>query len=203
MRHDYLDRYSRLDSPLHKLPAGMKLALAIALVLGTVAVPFHVTEFFVAAAAFLGICFLLSGIPLRFVVTRLLLLEPFVAGVALLALLQPGGGLVAAGVLVKSNLSLATMLLLSNTTPFGSLLEVLRMLRVPALLITVLSLLYRYLFVLVDQAERMARARRSRTFSSRRASRWRTGAGIVGQLFITATERAERIYAAMTARGWR
>ncbi len=29
MRHDFFDRYSRLDSPIHRLPAGLKLAAAL------------------------------------------------------------------------------------------------------------------------------------------------------------------------------
>ena len=44
------------------------------------------------------------------------------------------------------------MVLLSNTTPFSELLRVLKAARVPALLVTTLSLMYRYLFVLVDES---------------------------------------------------
>ncbi len=105
--------------------------------------------------------------------------------------------------MVKSTLCLATMILLTNTTPFADLLRTLRRLRVPGLLITVLALMYRYLFVLIDEAERMQRARRSRTFSARRAHVWASLATLGGQLFVRSTERAERIYAAMCARGWR
>ena len=63
--------------------------------------------------------------------------------------------------------------------------------------------MYRYLFVLIDEAERMQRARRSRTFTSERSHVWKSLAALVGQLFVRSTERAERIYAAMCARGWR
>jgi len=63
--------------------------------------------------------------------------------------------------------------------------------------------MYRYLFVLVDEAQRMKRARASRTFTVRRGRSWRTLATVVSQLFIRASERAERIYGAMCARGWK
>jgi cobalt/nickel transport system permease protein len=63
--------------------------------------------------------------------------------------------------------------------------------------------MHRYLFVLVDEGERMRRARASRTFVRRRGHQWQTLATIVGQLFVRASERAERIYAAMCARGWK
>jgi cobalt/nickel transport system permease protein len=63
--------------------------------------------------------------------------------------------------------------------------------------------MHRYLYVLVDEAERMRRARASRTFVRGRRIQWRTLATVVGHLFIRASERAERIYDAMSARGWK
>jgi cobalt/nickel transport system permease protein len=70
-------------------------------------------------------------------------------------------------------------------------------------MIKTLALMHRYLFVLADEAERMSRARASRTFTPRRRVRWPALASVAGQLFLRASERAERIYAAMCARGWR
>jgi cobalt/nickel transport system permease protein len=48
----------------------------------------------------------------------------------------------------------------------------------------------------------MRRARASRTFNQGRLRAWGTLATVIGQLFVRSTERAERIYAAMIARGW-
>jgi cobalt/nickel transport system permease protein len=106
-------------------------------------------------------------------------------------------------ILVKSTLCLFTMILLANTTPFSEILGVLRRLRFPAVLITTLALMYRYLFVLIDEAERMKRARLSRTFAPRRARTWVSLSTLIGQLFVRSSERAERIFHAMTARGWK
>jgi len=91
----------------------------------------------------------------------------------------------------------------ATTTPFPELLRVLRAIHTPALLVTTLALMYRYLFVLADEAQRMRRARQSRTLRPGRGRIWRLLATVVGQLFVRATGRAERIYAAMCARGWR
>ena len=202
MRHNYIDRYARLDSPVHRIPAGVKLGAAICIVVATVAAPYPFALYYVLVGALLCVSAGLSKIPVWFLVRRLLLLQPFVAGVLLLALFRPDAWTVAVRVAVKSNICLTTMVLLANTTTFGAILGVLTRLRFPSLLVTVLSLMYRYVYLLIDQAERMTRARRSRTFVRGRVS-WRTGAGIIGQLFIRSTERAERVYAAMTARGWR
>jgi cobalt/nickel transport system permease protein len=55
----------------------------------------------------------------------------------------------------------------------------------------------------MDEAERMQRARASRTFTKRRFALWKVLGTVMGQLFVRSTERAERIYAAMCARGWK
>ncbi len=73
----------------------------------------------------------------------------------------------------------------------------------PRLLVTVLALLYRYLFVILEESGRLARARRCRTFSRGRGAAWGSSAEIIARLFVRTSERAERVYAAMCARGWR
>jgi cobalt/nickel transport system permease protein len=203
MRHDFLDRYSRLDSPVHRIPAIVKFATALLLVITLVVVPLLQTWVFAAAAVILVLAAVVSRVPLSFIVKRLLLLEPFVLGVAILMLFRPDGMTVFLSIFVRSTLCLLTMILLSNTTPFSGLLEVFRRLGAPALLVTLLALMYRYLFVLIDEAERMQRARVSRTFTKGRTHVWRLLATVVSQLFIRSSERAERIYSAMCARGWR
>jgi cobalt/nickel transport system permease protein len=203
MRHDFLDRYSRLDSPVHRLPASLKLVGALAIILTIVLMPSLNAWCVTGLGGLIFVVALASRVPIGFLVRRLLLLEPFVLGVAVLALLQPGGERVFLLIVTKSTLCLFTMVVLSNTTPFAELLAVLRRAHFPALLITTLALMYRYLFVLVDEAERMQRARACRTFAKGRLALWKVLSTVVGQLFVRSTERAERIYAAMCARGWK
>ena len=131
--------------------------------------PLSVPAYFVAMAVFLVLAAALSRIPPDFLVKRLLFLEPFVLCIALLTLFQPGGEKAFVSIMIKSTLCLLTMILLSNTTPFAELLRVLRRAHVPALLVTTLALTYRYLFVLIDESERLQRARSCRTFARRRA----------------------------------
>ncbi len=201
MRHDFLDRYSRLESFVHSQPAGLKLGGTVALVAATVILPFSPATG--AIAALLLVVLAVSRIPVMFVIRRLLLFEPVIAGIAVLNLLRPGGGAVMLSIMAKSSVCLLAMILLANTTPFASLLDVLRRLRFPGLLVTMFALMYRYVFVLIDEAERMHRARRSRTYVERRGLAWRLSGILIGQLFLRSSERAERIYAAMCSRGWR
>jgi cobalt/nickel transport system permease protein len=60
----------------------------------------------------------------------------------------------------------------------------------------------RYRFVLLDELDRMATARRARTFARGRELPWRTLGGLIGLLFLRTFERAERVHGAMVARGW-
>jgi cobalt/nickel transport system permease protein len=203
MHAEYIDRYSGLSSPIHRLPTAGKLVAALVAVVFAVALPSSHAAWLAALAGLLVIVAALSRLPWRFLVRRLIFLEPFVLGVAAMSLFQPGGGGLFLLLAARSTLCLLTMILLANTTPFSKLLGVLRMLRVPALLVTTLALMYRYIFVLIDESVRLRRARKSRTFTRGRRRAWKSQATIAAQLFVRSTERAERIYAAMCARGWR
>lgn len=195
--------HSHSKSPVHRLPAMVKLGLAFVIIVATVLMPLERTGWFVGVAGVLVLTALLSRLPILFIAKRLLVLSPFVLGVALINAFQPSTRGTWVGVAVKSSLCLFTVVLVSNTTPFNKVLRVLKVVRVPALLITTIALMHRYLFVLAEEAERMRRARASRTFMSGRRLQWRTLASVIGQLFVRASERAERIYDAMCARGWK
>jgi len=185
------------------LPPGRKLAAALALILIVVGMPRSECHWLLAVAVLLAALIVGSGLAWRGLLKRLLLLEPLVLGVAGLMLFQPDGGAKFLLALGKTNLCLLTTLLLSQTTRFSELLEVLQRLRVPWLFVTTLTLMHRYLFVLAEESERMRRARASRTFTQGRRFQWQTLASVAGLLFVRASERAERIYAAMCARGWK
>ena len=207
MHAGLLESYQPRRSAVHRLPAGVKLAVALGLVVGLVGIGrgwgWLADGIFAGVALALIAVAVLSRLPAVFLLRRLLLLEPFVLGVAALSLWQPHGGAVFWHAVVRSTLCLATLILLAATTPFSEIVRVLRTWRVPALLLTTLTLMDRYLFVLVEETGRMQRARASRTFVPRRRwAVWASLAETLGQLFVRSVERAGRIYAAMCARGW-
>jgi cobalt/nickel transport system permease protein len=191
------------DSPVSRLPAGPKLGVALAIIVGTVLAPPNAVGWYLSASLLLLMAVGLSRIPLLFLLKRLAWLSPLVLGVAMVNALQPAARGSWLAVAAKSTICLLTVILVSNTTPFSRILRVLKSARVPGLLITTVALMHRYLFVLVEEAERMRRARASRTFTSERGARWQALSTVVGQLFVRASERAERIYDAMCARGWK
>lgn len=111
-------------------------------------------------------------------------------------------------VLLKSWTSVTAACILTATTPPMRLLEALRALRLPAILVSIVMLMYRYLFVLVEEAQRMMRARAARSAAIGANSggtlvwRAKSAGGMAGSLFIRTLDRSERIYLAMLARGY-
>jgi cobalt/nickel transport system permease protein len=204
MIDDWIGHYHRhRDSMVSRLPAAFKLGVALAMIVGTVLAPPTAIGWFAGMALLLVVAVALSRLPLLFLLKRLAWLSPFILSVALVNALQPEARGSWRAVAVKSTICLLTIIVVSNTTPFSRILRVLKVAHVPGLLITTIALMHRYLFVLVEEAERMRRARASRTFKRQRRARWQALSTVVGQLFVRASERAERIYDAMCARGWK
>lgn len=203
MHFHLLDNYSALDSPVHRLPAWLKMFVAITLVITCVLTDLNHGVFFGCVAVFLFLVAAASLIPGSFFIKRMLLLEPLVLGVAILSLFQPGGGRIFAGLVVRSSICIFTLTLLANTTPLVEMLRVMKSAKLPSIMITTVALMHRYLFVLLDESQRMRRARASRTFVKSHVGLWRTLATVAAQLFVRSTDRAERVYAAMCARGWK
>jgi cobalt/nickel transport system permease protein len=112
-------------------------------------------------------------------------------------------------ILIRSWLSVQMAILLVAATRFPDLIHALEHLRVPGIITTIISFLYRYLFVLTDEVFRLLRARESRSAG---APGQRSGRGVVwrarvagnmaGQLFLRSYERSDRIYNAMVSRGY-
>jgi len=203
VHHDLLNPYQHRHSPVHRLPAAAKLSGALVFVFTVVLLPRSAWPACAAGGVALLSMAALSRVPARLLARKLLLVEPFALGIALLSLLQKNGLQVFAAMLAKSTLCLFCMVLLSSTTRFTDILRVLWRVRVPSLLVTTLALMHRYLFLLADEMGRMLRARKSRTFSQGRWSAWNSVATVIAHLFVRSSERAERIYAAMCARGWK
>jgi cobalt/nickel transport system permease protein len=196
-----LRSYGHLDSPLHRAPAALKMAGAFGLVLGLALVPVSLAGWVLPVLVALGFVARAARIPVSVFVARVAMAEPFVLGVAVLSLFQGRGVAVFLAVALKSTTCVAAVQLLAHTTPFQDILAVLRRARLPEVLVVTLGLLHRYLFVLLDETQRMRRARAARTWRSGRWEAWRALSSVVAVSFIRSTARAERIYAAMRARG--
>ncbi|MGA2662765.1 MAG: CbiQ family ECF transporter T component [Verrucomicrobiota bacterium] len=196
-------KYETGCTALHRASPRVKLVAALILVTGTALLPRRLGPVYFAPAAVLGGLWLASRMPLRYTLRRLLPAQTFILGIALLSLFSPSARPGFPATVTKSNLCILALLVLGWTTPFPELLQALRRLRLPSVMLTTLALMCRYLPVLAEEARRMERARASRTFSRKRRIAWQNLGAILGRLFVRAVGRAERIYLAMCARGWR
>jgi cobalt/nickel transport system permease protein len=201
MKHSFIDRYAALDSPLHTLEARSKILGFAALIVGALCIPndrgFLFFFYYFVTAILMGT----SQIPLGFIVGRVFVILPFIV---LATLAVPGRGFLGIGILlIRALLCLMLLILLTNTTRFVELLGGLKKLGCPQILAMNLSFLYRYLFLLTEEAMRMKQAR-----DCRRVARTpfredlKILSSMLGTLLIRSFERAERIHHAMLSRAY-
>lgn len=223
MLHSALEPYRAANSLIHRLDPRLKLLATLAYVLAVTTMQPHAWYALALLGAVGWAAVLASDIPASYALKRSSIALPF-AGMAAISLpfTQTGETLWATRLLgwtltvtdqglwlflsliVKAWLSVLVSGLLVATTPFPNLLEAMRRLHVPAVLVTIVSFTYRYLFVLVDEALRLHTAREARSAGPGGTIRWRTKVlgGMIGSLFVRSYERSERIYQAMLSRGY-
>ncbi len=223
----FLDRYIDTQSPVHALDARVKLLLTLGFILAVALLPPGAWLALVAFAALLWWAVLRAHLRLTTILSRAVVALPFALVAISVVFTRPGvplfrvplgfatltasdtGLILFLSIVIKSWLSVQAALLLTATTHFIDVLHALRGLRLPAILVAILSFTYRYIFILIDEAQRLLRARecRSAELPGQRSGGsiiWRaTVVGrMVGTLFLRAYERSERIYVAMLARGY-
>lgn len=198
-----VERPGPAPARVNRASSRLKILAILLLISFTALLPRRPDTLYLIPAAVLILLWALIRMPFLFVIRRLIIVEIFIIGIALLSLIHPPSTPIFLSALLKSNLCVLAMLVLIWTTPFMEILQELRRWHLPVVMLTTLALMYRYLPVLGEEARRMSRARASRTFSARRRLSWNNLALVIGQLFIRSADRAERIYLAMCARGWK
>ncbi len=221
MKHSFLDQYSDRDSFIHQLDPRTKFITTLLLILSVALTPPSQWLAFAIFFALIATLLLFSRVPIFFVLKRSLVIMPFVVLIAIfIPFFKEGevagsyniwlwqvkvtysGLQVLTNIVIKAWLSILSLIWLTSTTKLTNLLHGLEQLRMPRVMVMILSFMYRYLFVLVDETMRMKQARDSRNFGGGRLRQIRTIGNMVGTLFIRSYERGERVYAAMVARGF-
>ncbi len=220
------DQYYEAQTPIHGLDARVKVILTLLFILTVSLTPFGAFGAYIALYGLIMVVALFAHIEPAYLLKRSVVALPFalaaitlpftVPGQTLLTLPILGGVTVSAegvirfvSILIKSWLSLQMAIILVTVTAFPAILWALRTLRIPPPLIAIVSLMYRYLFVLFDEAMRLLRARaaRSATQEGLRSGgslvwRGQVAGRMAGSLMLRSFERSERIYNAMLARGY-
>lgn len=104
---------------------------------------------------------------------------------------------------LKSTAILLALMALAATMTAATLGHALHRLGVPEKIVSLLTITYRYVFVIEAEFTRLRRAAKVRGFRpGTNLHTYRTTAYLVGMLFVRAADRAERVYAAMRCRGF-
>ena len=228
MRASTFDRYVQGSSPIHQLDPRVKVIITLLFIISNVLLPDGAWLAFGLAWLFLVGGNRLAGFRYLFLFKRSFIVLPFLLAAVTVIFTLPGEslftlslgswdvtitdkGLIRFGsILIRSWLSVQMAILLTATTQFPDLMHALHHLRMPGILVSIISFMYRYLFVLAEEVGRLLRAREAR--SARLTADGRAGGTLLwrakvtgymaGQLFIRSFERSERVYQAMLARGY-
>ncbi len=221
-----LDAYRPKTSPIHHLDGRVKLVLTVLFIVTTALTPDGTWLAYVLLTSIVLAAVVISRLGMGFVQRRAAVALAFALAAVTVVFSTPGRSLWTAQVLgrelaltdaglirfisimLKSWLSVQMAVVLTASTPFPVLLQAMRSLRLPQVLVATFGFTYRYIFVIGDEVLRLMRARTAR--SGVRDGKgggsvlWRarvTG-GMAGSLFLRSIERSERIYDAMVARGY-
>lgn len=122
--------------------------------------------------------------------------------------LEIGGFIITTGMLsmvtlfLKTGFAIFASYVLIATTTMEQICYALRKLHMPQILVTVLLLIYRYLVLMLKEADRITQAYSLRAPGEKgiRKSAW---GSLAGQMLLRSMDRAQAVYESMTLRGFR
>ncbi|MDR2551164.1 MAG: cobalt ECF transporter T component CbiQ [Desulfobulbus sp.] len=209
-----LDRLAACDSAVHRLDPRVKVLITLAFLVCVVSFDKYAIAGLLPFALFLTLVIGLSGIPSGFVLNRVLLAAPLALLIGLFnpvydhqplmrfgTLVIAGGWLSLLSLVLRFCLTVGAVLALIATTGFNAVCRALEQLGMPTVLAVQLLLLYRYLFVLVEEGLRLNRARVLRSFQGRGLG-IRACSFLLGSLLLRTLDRSQRIHLAMRCRGF-
>ena len=210
----YLDTLAQQTTWVHRLDPRIKLLTTLIFIVTVVSFDKYAITQMIPFVLYPVMLIGAGKLPAGYIMRKILLVAPFAV---LLGIFNPlfdrtahliigsfaisGGWVSFASLMLRFGLTVCAALIFIALTSFNGFCQALEKFRFPEVFIMQLLFLYRYLFVLVDEAVRMTRARALRSFSHKGMS-LKTFSTMVGHLLLRATNRAERIHLAMSCRGF-
>ncbi len=208
------DTLSRLDTPIHRLDPRVKVLTTLLFIVVVVSFDKYRVSALLPFVLYPVVLIALGNLPLKYLAGKVVLAAPFAFFIGVfnplldrevlvrLGPVEVAGGWVSFGsILIRFALTVTAALALVATTGIYDLCCALDRLGLPRAFTVQLLFLHRYLFVLVEEASRMHRARSLRSFGTR-GTGLRIYAHMIGQLLLRTLERAQRVHAAMLCRGF-
>jgi len=209
-----LDLLAEKGSFIHRLDPRAKVVTTLFFVVCVVSFDKYeisrLLPFFLFPAFLIG----MADLPFAYLLRKLVIVSPFVLFIGIfnplidrdiilqIGTLQISGGWVSLlSILLRFLLTVGAALLLLATTGFPAICMAIEKLGAPRIFALQLLMLYRYIFILIEEAIRMLRAYALRSFSGRKM-RYHIFRQLLGNLLLRTIDRAQRIHLAMLSRAF-
>ncbi len=210
----FLDMLACRKSRIHRLDARAKVLTTFIFVVVVASFDKYAVVSLLPLFLFPLALLVVARLPLAFLLKRLLLVAPFAV---LVGVFNPfldhqaqlllgtfevtGGWLSFMSILLRFTLTVGMALVLIAVTSFPGICNAIDKLGAPRIFALQLLFLYRYIFVLGEEAHRMVRARSLRSFHGR-GNGLKVYGALLTQLLWRTMDRAQRVHKAMLSRGF-
>jgi cobalt/nickel transport system permease protein len=197
--HNLLDDYAH-GNALRETSARLKLFLGLGAILLCVSSATPIAPLFVAITMSL-VTVILAKIPWR-IYSRLLLVPLSFAllSAGVVAFMHEDGANLAALLIARTFGGMCSLFFIALTTPMIESFAVLKSLRIPQSVIELSMMIYRYIFVFLDQAAMIHSAQMMRLGDAGTRNSIKSFAMLSGVLFLRSWEQGERLIVAMDSR---
>ena len=209
-----LDSIAEMDTPIHRLDPRAKVLTTLLFIVYVVSFDKYeiarLLPFFLFPAFLVG----MANIPFGYLVRKLIIVSQFVLFIGIFnpfldreiifqaGFLHVSGGWISLlSILLRFTLTVGAALLLIATTGFPAICMALEKLGMPRIFAVQMLMLYRYIFVLIEESIRLIRGYTLRAFSKKKM-RYQVFKQLLGNLLLRTLDRAQRIHMAMLSRAF-
>jgi cobalt/nickel transport system permease protein len=209
-----LDTLAAQDTAVHRIDPRAKLITTMIFIVAVVSFGKYEISALVPFAFYPVYLLAAGNLPPGYILKKIVLVSPFAIMVGIFnplidqeTLLKIGEFSVSGGwvsftsILLKFTLTVGAAMTFIAVTGFNAVCMALERLGAPRFFAIQLLFLYRYLFVLVEEAVRMVRARSLRVFDGKGMG-LSAYSSLLGHLLLRTLDRAQRIHSAMWCRGF-
>jgi cobalt/nickel transport system permease protein len=209
-----LEELAQLNSPIHRLLPIVKFIFTVIYLIIIISYPPGSISGLLPFFTFPIIIMTIGDIPIKPIMTRLLLALPFPLFTGIWSIVISrnivfyigffgitDGMISFFSILLKVILTITVVLLLIATTNLYDIIHTLILLKVPSIIAIQMMMTYRYISVLLNEISVMYHAYRLRA-PKEKGIKLKDMGPFLGQLIIRSFDRAERIYQAMKCRGF-
>jgi cobalt/nickel transport system permease protein len=209
-----MDLLSYRDTSVHRINPVAKLLTTLVFIITVLSFGKYEISMLLPLSVFPVYIITAGNIPAGYIMKKILYVSPFAVMIGIFNPLfdtgisfyigptgVSGGWVSFISIMIRFCLTVGAALALIASTGFNNLCYAMNRLGAPRIFSVQLLFLYRYLFVLAEEAARMIRARNLRSFSGNGRG-IRTYGPLMGSLLLRTVNRAQRIHLAMNCRGF-